>query len=133
MAKRGPKKKSKAGYMISAVAEIYKIHPQTLRLYERHGLLKPSRSQGNTRYYTPEDLERLEVILALTREMGVNLAGIEVVLNMREKMIQMERQMEEFIRFLQEEIGRNRPRAAERGPRNALLRVSPPRAIRVSK
>lgn len=134
MAKRGPKKKGKAGYMISAVAEIYKIHPQTLRLYERHGLLKPSRSQGNTRYYTEEDLERLEVILALTREMGVNLAGIEVVLNMREKMIQMERQMEEFVRFLQEEIGRRLPRAeSARGGRHALLRVGPPRAIRVSK
>lgn len=133
MAKRGPKKKSKAGYMISAVSEMFKIHPQTLRLYERHGLLKPSRSQGNTRYYTEEDIERLEVILTLTREMGVNLAGIEVVLNMREKMIQMEKQMEEFIRFVQEELGRRLPRA-ERGSRNALARISsPPRAIRVSK
>jgi len=133
MAKRGPKKRSKAGYMISAVAELYKIHPQTLRLYERHGLLKPSRSQGNTRLYTEEDLERLEVILALTREMGVNLAGIEVVLNMREKMIRMERQMEEFIHFIQEELGRRMPRSSERGSRNALLRIGPPRAIRVSK
>ena len=133
MAKRGPKKKRKAGYMISAVSEMFQIHPQTLRLYERHGLLKPSRSLGNTRYYTEEDLERLEVILRLTREMGVNLAGIEVVLNMREKMIQMEKQMEEFIRFVQEELGRRMPRA-ERGSRNALVSVSaPPRAIRVSK
>ena len=82
MAKTAParKKKARAGYMISAVAELYKLHPQTLRLYERVGLLKPSRSQGNTRLYTDSDLERLEVILTLTREMGVNLAGIEVVL-----------------------------------------------------
>src|SRR5207302_223343 len=82
-----PKKKARAGYMISAVAELYKIHPQTLRLYERVGLLKPSRSQGNTRLYTDSDLERLEVILTLTREMGVNLAGIEIILNMRENML----------------------------------------------
>ncbi len=70
------RKKARAGYMISAVAELYKLHPQTLRLYERVGLLKPSRSEGNTRLYTDSDLERLEVILTLTREMGVNLAGI---------------------------------------------------------
>ena len=72
--------------MISAVAEQYAIHPQTLRLYEREGLLKPSRSEGNTRLYTDEDLERLEVILHLTRDLGVNLAGVEIILNMREKM-----------------------------------------------
>jgi len=76
--------------MISAVAELYKLHPQTLRLYERVGLLKPSRSQGNTRLYTDSDLERLDVILTLARDMGVNLAGIEIILNMREKMIEME-------------------------------------------
>ena len=75
---RTTRKKSRAGYMISAVAELYQLHPQTLRLYERVGLLKPSRSQGNTRLYTDGDLERLEVILTLTREMGVNLAGIEI-------------------------------------------------------
>lgn len=119
--------------MISAVAELYKIHPQTLRLYERHGLLKPSRSQGNTRLYTEEDLERLEVILTLTREMGVNLAGIEVVLNMREKMIQMEKQMEEFICFVQEELGRNLSHLAEGRSRTALVRVGGPRVMRVSK
>ena len=79
------KKRAKAGYMISAVAELYKLHPQTLRLYERVGLLKPSRSQGNTRLYTDDDLQRLDVILTLARDMGVNLAGIEIILNMREK------------------------------------------------
>ena len=97
-------KKSRAGYMISAVAEMYSIHPQTLRLYERVGLFKPSRSQGNTRLYTDADLERLEVILTLARDMGVNLAGIEIVLNMREKMKQMEEQMQQFIRFVQDEL-----------------------------
>jgi MerR family transcriptional regulator, heat shock protein HspR len=96
--------KSKAAYMISAVAERYEIHPQTLRLYEREGLLTPSRSDGNTRLYTDEDLDRLEVILKLTRELGVNLAGVEIILNMREKMEAMQRQMEGFIANLNEEL-----------------------------
>ncbi len=93
--------------MISAVAELYKLHPQTLRLYERVGLLKPSRSQGNTRLYTDSDLERLEVILNLTRELGVNLAGIEIILNMRDKMAEMQSQMEAFIKFVRTEVARN--------------------------
>jgi MerR family transcriptional regulator/heat shock protein HspR len=99
------KGKSKAAYMISAVAEQYEIHPQTLRLYEREGLLRPSRSEGNTRLYTAEDLERLEVILKLTRDLGVNLAGVEIILNMREKMEAMQRQIEEFVRTLNSELG----------------------------
>ncbi len=98
------KGKSKAAYMISAVAERYEIHPQTLRLYEREGLLAPSRSDGNTRLYTDEDLDRLEVILKLTRELGVNLAGVEIILNMREKMEAMQAQMEGFIANLNEEL-----------------------------
>ncbi len=98
------KNKSKAAYMISAVAEQYAIHPQTLRLYEREGLLAPSRSDGNTRLYTDDDLERLEVILKLTRELGVNLAGVEIILNMREKMEAMQKQMEVFIDTLNQEL-----------------------------
>jgi MerR family transcriptional regulator/heat shock protein HspR len=109
--------------MISAVAEKYGLHPQTLRLYEREGLLSPSRSEGNTRLYTDEDLERLEVILHLTRELGVNLAGVEIILNMREKMAAMQSQMEQFIAELNEEFGRNiRPPEAE--SRNSLMRVA---------
>jgi len=127
------KKKARAGYMISAVAELYKIHPQTLRLYERVGLLKPSRSQGNTRLYTDADLERLEVILTLTREMGVNLAGIEIILNMREKMAEMQQQMEEFTRFVREELARGLGSAQERRGHNAIVRAGPPRVIRVEK
>jgi MerR family transcriptional regulator/heat shock protein HspR len=99
-------KRSKAAYMISAVAEQYNIHPQTLRLYEREGLLAPSRSEGNTRLYTDDDIERLEVILKLTRELGVNLAGVEIILNMREKMAAMQRQIEEFVSQLNSEISR---------------------------
>ena len=98
------RKRSKAAYMISAVAEQYQIHPQTLRLYEREGLLKPSRSDGNTRLYTDDDLERLEVILKLTRDLGVNLAGVEIILNMREKMAEMQHQIEQFVSSLNTEI-----------------------------
>src|SRR5947207_11084825 len=100
----------KAAFMISAVAEQYQLHPQTLRLYEREGLLKPSRSDGNTRLYTTEDLERLEVILKLTRDMGVNLAGVEIILNMREKMAEMQRQIEAFVSSLNTEITSQRAR-----------------------
>ena len=98
------KESRKAAFMISAVAEQYQLHPQTLRLYEREGLLKPSRSDGNTRLYTQDDLERLEVILKLTRELGVNLAGVEIILNMREKMSEMQRQIEHFVSSLNAEI-----------------------------
>jgi MerR family transcriptional regulator, heat shock protein HspR len=97
-------KRSKAAYMISAVAEQYQIHPQTLRLYEREGLLKPSRSDGNTRLYTDQDLERLEAILKLTRDLGVNLAGVEIILNMRERMEEMQHQIEQFVTSLNTEI-----------------------------
>jgi MerR family transcriptional regulator/heat shock protein HspR len=93
------KKKVKT-YTISAIADLYEVHPQTLRLYEREGLLKPSRSQGNTRLYTDADLERLEVILSLTRDLGVNLAGVEIILNMREKMEAMQREFERFFEYL---------------------------------
>ncbi|MDT7541289.1 MAG: MerR family transcriptional regulator, heat shock protein HspR [Acidobacteriota bacterium] len=88
-------------YTISAVALQYDIHPQTLRLYEREGLLKPSRSEGNTRLYTDADVERLEIILSLTRDLGVNLAGVEIILNMREKMDAMQREFERFFSYLQ--------------------------------
>src|SRR6185312_5326279 len=98
------KGRSKAAYMISAVAEQYAIHPQTLRLYEREGLLAPSRSEGNTRLYIEEDLQRLEIILKLTRELGVNLAGVEIILNMREKMEAMQQQIERFVANLNQEF-----------------------------
>src|SRR5262247_4811984 len=94
------KKKRAKTYTISAVAEQFELHPQTLRLYEREGLLKPSRSEGNTRLYTDTDLERLEVILSLTRDLGVNLAGVEIILNMREKMDTMQREFERFFQYL---------------------------------
>ncbi len=90
--------------MISAVAEMYEIHPQTLRLYEREGLLRPSRSEGNTRLYTDEDLERLEFILNLARELGVNISGIAIILQMRERMEEMNRQMQSFVDYVRTEM-----------------------------
>ena len=93
------KRKAK-GYTISAVADHYGVHQQTLRMYEREGLLKPSRSDGNVRLYTDEDVERLELILNLTRDLGVNLAGVEIILNMREKMDQMQREFNRFFEML---------------------------------
>jgi len=119
------RKRAKAGYMISAVAELYKLHPQTLRLYERVGLLKPSRSQGNTRLYTDQDLERLDVILTLARDMGVNLAGIEIILNMRERMVEMEKQMSEFATVVQQELSRVAGMRVEATPRHAIVRAVP--------
>jgi MerR family transcriptional regulator/heat shock protein HspR len=98
------KRKTRGAYMISAVAEMYEIHPQTLRLYEREGLLRPSRSDGNTRLYTDEDLERLEFILNLARDLGVNIAGIAIVLQMRERMEEMNRQMQGFVDYVRTEM-----------------------------
>src|SRR5260370_3374882 len=97
------KRKSQGAYMISTVAEMYEIHPQTLRLYEREGLLKPSRTEGNTRLYTEEDLKRLEFILSLARDLGVNISGIAIILQMRERMEEMQRQMHEFVNFVGKE------------------------------
>ena len=98
------RRKSRGAYMISAVAEMYEIHPQTLRLYEREGLLKPSRTEGNTRLYTDEDLERLEFILNLARDLGVNIAGIAIILQMRERMEEMNRQMQSFVEYVRTEM-----------------------------
>ncbi|MEE9234211.1 MAG: helix-turn-helix transcriptional regulator [Candidatus Acidoferrales bacterium] len=125
MAASRKKKQAKVGYMISAVAERYHLHPQTLRLYEREGLLTPSRSEGNTRLYTEEDLERLEVVLNLTRDLGVNLAGIEVILNMREKMGELQEEMEQFAEFVNRELERMRDRGMQERFRHALVRVGP--------
>jgi MerR family transcriptional regulator/heat shock protein HspR len=96
----------KAYYMISAVAQKYSIHPQTLRLYEREGLLTPSRTEGNTRLYSDEDLHRLETILSLTRDLGVNLAGVEIILNMRARIEQMQREVNDFMAYVKGELSR---------------------------
>jgi MerR family transcriptional regulator/heat shock protein HspR len=98
--------RGKAYFMISAVSQKYDIHPQTLRLYEREGLLTPSRTEGNTRLYSEEDLEQLETILSLTRELGVNLAGVEIILNMRRKIERMQGEVNEFMDYVKRELAR---------------------------
>src|SRR3954453_4558876 len=98
------KRRSKGAYMISSVAEMYGIHPQTLRLYEREGLLKPSRTEGNTRLYTDEDLQRLEFILSLAPDLGVNIIGMSIILQMRETMKELSRQIQEFVHRFQQEV-----------------------------
>jgi MerR family transcriptional regulator/heat shock protein HspR len=102
------KKPGKAYYMISAVAQKYHIHPQTLRLYEREGLLKPSRTDGNTRLYSEEDLEQLETILSLTRDLGVNLAGVEVILHMKERMEKMQGDVHNVLKVVRDEAAARR-------------------------
>ena len=118
------------GYTISTVASMYGVHEQTLRLYEREGLIKPSRSGGNTRYYTDEDLLRLEVILALTRDMGVNLAGIEIILSMREKMDEMQREFSRFFDYVSQYLSQD-PISGSEQFKNALVRVRPPQTTLV--
>lgn len=115
-------------FMISVVSEMLGIHPQTLRLYEREGFIKPKRSGGNTRLYSEEDVEKLEMILRLTRDLGVNLAGVEVILSMREKMEQMQREMQDTIERLHGELAREMHRREEL--KNALV---PVRRIRITR
>ena len=118
--------------MISAVAETYGLHPQTLRLYEREGLLKPTRSEGNTRLYTNEDLERLELILSLTRDLGVNLAGVEVILNMRKRMEEMQTEMSEFIEYVERQLANRSPEMMAK-IQHALVRVRPAPVVPVAQ
>ena len=113
----------RGSYMISAVAAKYNIHPQTLRLYEREGLLKPSRTEGNTRLYSEEDLKQLEVILNLTRELGVNLAGVEIVLNMRRKMEQVQAEVGEFVSWVRQELARAAQEGWQERLQQALVRL----------
>jgi MerR family transcriptional regulator/heat shock protein HspR len=117
-------------YTISAVAEMYDIHPQTLRLYEREGLLKPSRSVGNTRLYADTDLERLDIILSLTRDLGVNLAGVEIILNMREKMDVMQREFERFFEYLRTHANEFSSRTDLKLETEALIPISRIRSVR---
>jgi MerR family transcriptional regulator/heat shock protein HspR len=112
-------------YMISVVSKAYGIHPQTLRLYEREGLLKPSRTDGNTRLYSEEDLRQLEVILNLTRDLGVNLAGVEIVLNMRRRMEQMQQEVNEFVGWVRQELARAAQDGWQERLQQALVRLPP--------
>jgi MerR family transcriptional regulator/heat shock protein HspR len=126
------KKEPKNYYHISSVSEMFNIHPQTLRLYEREGLLRPSRSEGNTRCYTDEDLKQLELILNLTRDLGVNLAGVEVVINMRRKIEQIEEEVNMFLEYIRKEFFEGKEEEFELRTKS-LVRVSPAKIIRIEK
>ncbi|MEE9389940.1 MAG: MerR family transcriptional regulator [Candidatus Aminicenantaceae bacterium] len=126
------KKEPKNYYHISSVAKMYNLHPQTLRLYEREGLLSPSRSEGNTRLYTEGDLRQLELILNLIRELGVNLAGVEVILNMRKKIEQMEEEVNRFLEEITKEFFQGREDEIEKRRRD-LVRIMPAKIIRIEK
>lgn len=130
--KKEREKEPKNYYHISSVSRMYNIHPQTLRLYEREGLLRPSRSEGNTRCYTEEDLRRLELILTLTRDLGVNLAGVEVILNMRTKMEQIEEEVNEFLEYIREEFFEGREDEFELRKRS-MIRISPAKIVKIEK
>lgn len=123
---------SKKFYHISAVAQMYDIHPQTLRLYEREGLLKPSRSEGNTRLYSEDDLKQLEFILSLTRDLGVNLAGVEVVINMKQRMDRIEAEVNEFVEYVMREFVEGQEEELEQR-RQALIRITPGKIVKLEK
>jgi MerR family transcriptional regulator/heat shock protein HspR len=130
--KKKDQKNTKKYYHISSVATTYDIHPQTLRLYEREGLLKPSRSEGNTRLYSEEDLRQLEFILNLTRDLGVNLAGVEIVLNMRQKMERIEAEVNEFVEYVRREFFEGNEEEFEMRHK-ALIRLRPAKIVRVDR
>ena len=128
--KKKSRDNTKKYYHISNVARMYNIHPQTLRLYEREGLLMPSRSEGNTRLYSDDDLRQLELILNLTRDLGVNLAGVEIVLNMRQKMERIETEVNEFIEYIRKEFFKGNEEEFEMRHK-ALIRLRPAKIVRV--
>ncbi len=119
-------------YHISSVARLYDIHPQTLRLYEREGLLKPSRSEGNTRLYSDDDLKQLEVILNLSRDLGVNLAGIEIILNMRQKIERIEVEINQFLEYIRHNFFEGREEEFEQ-TRMSLVRQSSVKLVKIEK
>ncbi len=126
------KKDPKNYYHISSVSRMYRIHPQTLRLYEREGLLKPSRSEGNTRCYTEDDLKQLELILNLIRELGVNLAGVDVILNMRKKIEQIESEVNMFLEYIKKEFFEGKEDEFEL-KKKSLVRINPANIIKIEK
>ena len=113
--------RTKPVYMIGVVAEMLKVHPQTLRFYEKKGLVRPGRTEGQTRMYSDEDLEDVARLLRLTRDLGVNLAGVEIVLKMRRRMIEMQKQIEDLLAYVRESGGEVKE-DAPRDPREALVR-----------
>jgi len=126
------KKEPKNYHHISSVSRMYNIHPQTLRLYEREGLLKPSRSEGNTRCYTDDDLKQLELILNLIRDLGINLAGVEVILNMIKKIEQIEGEVNMFLEYIRKEFFEGKEDEFELR-KKSLVHISPAKIIKIEK
>jgi MerR family transcriptional regulator, heat shock protein HspR len=120
---RGMSDRGRPLYMIGVVAEMLSVHPQTLRFYEKKGLLRPSRTVGRTRMYSAEDVEELARLLRLTRDLGVNLAGVEIIIKMRRRMIDMQKQIEDLLTYVREE-GEPPTRRPEEEPRAALVRAA---------
>jgi len=114
--------RAKPLYMIGVVAEMLKVHPQTLRFYEKKGLVRPSRTEGQTRMYSAEDVEDIARLLRLTRDLGVNLAGVEIILKMRRRMTDMQRQIEDLLAYVREGGGAAPGTGGE--PREALVRAA---------
>ena len=125
------RKKEETYYAIGVVAKMFNIHQQTLRLYEREGLLKPARSDGNTRLYSEKDLERLDLILNLSRDMGVNLAGVDIILNLREKIQEMQQQINELVNYLKTELEKNAQQPQSGGP--GLVKAPSANLVRLSQ
>lgn len=111
-------------YMIGVVAEMLKVHPQTLRFYEKKGLVRPSRTEGQTRMYSAEDVEDIARLLRLTRDLGVNLAGVEIILKMRRRMIEMQKQIEDLLTYVRDGGGGDAPAERSGAPREALVRAA---------
>ncbi|HZN49391.1 MAG TPA: helix-turn-helix transcriptional regulator [Methylomirabilota bacterium] len=111
-------------YMIGVVADMLNVHPQTLRFYEKKGLVRPSRTVGRTRMYSAEDVDELSRLLRLTRDLGVNLAGIEVILKMRRRMMEMQKQIEDLVTYLREDGGETAGQGRPQAPREALVRAA---------
>ena len=133
MARRNPDARSRGPvlgdrgrplYMIGVVAEMLNVHPQTLRFYEKKGLLRPSRTVGRTRMYSAEDVEELARLLRLTRDLGVNLAGVEIIIKMRRRMIDMQKQIEDLLAYVRDDGGEPHARRPENEPRAALVRAA---------
>ncbi len=122
----------KTYYHISSVSRMFNVHPQTLRLYEREGLLKPSRSEGNTRLYTEDDIKQLRIILNLTRDLGINLAGVEAILNMRQRMEQIEAEVNMLLEYVKKEFFEGREDEFEI-KREDLVHIRPTKIIKIKK
>jgi MerR family transcriptional regulator/heat shock protein HspR len=117
--------RAKPLYMIGVVADLLNVHPQTLRFYEKKGLIRPSRTEGRTRMYSEEDVEDIARLLRLTRDLGVNLAGAEIIIKMRRRMLDMQKQIEQVLEYVRDEgRGGRAPAPSDRAPRQALVRAA---------